>query len=81
MKKKEIKQSKLRNDQNQEAFIVIKINNKLRVFLLRLLCKILFFKNTDPKNQIRLFSFCQPIDPIFFAVLPVDQKINLVSPK
>ena len=34
-------------------------------------------KNTDPKNQI--FLFCRPTDPIFFAVLPLDQKINLVS--
>ena len=32
-------------------------------------------------NQIILFSFCQPTDPIFFAILPVNQKINLVSPK
>ena len=28
-----------------------------------------------------LFLFCRQIDPIFFPVLPVDQKINLVSPK
>ena len=27
-----------------------------------------------------LFLFCQPTDPIFFAALPVDQKINLVLP-
>ena len=37
-------------------------------------------KNTAPKNQIILFSFCRTTDPIFFAALPVDQKINLVSP-
>ena len=52
----------------------------MRVFLLCLLCKILFLKNTDPKNQIKLFLFCRPSDPIFFAVLPVDQKINLILP-
>ena len=27
-----------------------------------------------------LFLFCRPTDPVSFAVLPVDQKINLVSP-
>ena len=27
-----------------------------------------------------IFSFCRPTDPNFFVVLPVDQKINLVSP-
>ena len=32
------------NNQSQEAFIFIKINYKLRIFLLCLLCKILFFK-------------------------------------
>ena len=31
-------------------------------------------------NQIILFLFCRPTGPIFFAVLPVDQKINLISP-
>ena len=41
---------------------------------------IMFKKNTDPKKQIILFLFCRPTDPIFLAVLPVDQKINLVSP-
>ena len=41
---------------------------------------IMFKENTDPKNQITLFLFCRPTDPIFLAVLPVDQKINLVSP-
>ena len=40
----------------------------------------MFKENTDPKNQIILFLFCRPTDPIFLAVLPVDQKINLVSP-
>ena len=41
---------------------------------------IIFLKNTDPKNQIVLFLFCQPIDLIFFVVFPVYQKNNLVSP-
>ena len=40
----------------------------------------IFLKNTDPKNQIVLFLFCRPIDLIFFAVFPVYQKNNLVSP-
>ena len=40
---------------------------------------IIFQKNADPKNQIAVFLFCRPIDPSFLAVLPVDQKINLVS--
>ena len=67
------------NNQDQEGFIVL-INYKLRVFLLCLLWKI-FFKKCVSKNQIILFSFCWPTNPIFFAVLSVDQKINLVSPK
>ena len=44
---------------------------------------IIFNKNTDPKNQISLFLFCRPtlfFFIFFFAVLPVDQKINLVLP-
>ena len=41
---------------------------------------IIFLKNTDPKNQIILFLSCRLTDPISFAVLLVDQKINLVSP-
>ena len=32
------------DNQNQEAFIVIIMNYKLPIFLLYLLCKILFFK-------------------------------------
>ena len=69
LKKKEIKHSELMNNQNQEAFIVIIIN-----YLLCLLCKIIFLKNTDVKNQIILFLFCRPIDPIFYAVFHVVQK-------
>ena len=40
----------------------------------------IFLENTDSKNQIILFLFCQPIDPTFFAVLPADQKNTLVLP-
>ena len=50
------------------------------VFLLCLLCKYYFLKNNNPKNQIISFSFCRPTDPIFFPVMPVYQKINLVLP-
>ena len=39
-----------------------------------------FQKNTDFKKQIILFLFYRPTGPIVFAVLPVDQKINSVSP-
>ena len=46
------------NNENQEAFIVVIINYKLQVFLLRLLYKMLFIKkNTYRKNQIT-FLFC-----------------------
>ena len=40
----------------------------------------IFLKNIDPKNQIISFLFWRPTEPDFFAVLPVDQKINFVSP-
>ena len=42
--KKEIKRSKHTNNQNQEAFIVIITNYTFSVFLLCLLCKIIFVK-------------------------------------
>ena len=47
-RKKEIKQQTYINNQNQEAFIVITTNYKLQVFLLCLLCKILFFEKYRP---------------------------------
>ena len=73
-------QTYIKNQKNQKAFIVIIINQKLRGFFVCLLCKKYYFlKNTNPKNQIILFLFCQPTDPIFFAVLPVDQKFDLAS--
>ena len=53
------------------------INYKFRVFRH---AKYYFLKNTDPKNQIILFLFCWPTDPIVCGALPVDQKFNLVSP-
>ena len=53
------------------------MNYKLLVCLLCLLCKILFLKTTDPKN----YFFLQTDRPYFFIVSPVDQKINLASPK
>ena len=51
-----------------------------RFFFCIFYAKYYFLKNTDPKNQIILFLFCQPTDPIFFAVWSVGQKIDLVSP-
>ena len=36
-------------------------------------------KNTDPKNQIILFSFCQRLT-LLFCGYSRRQKINLVSP-
>ena len=41
---------------------------------------IILQKNADPKNQIILFLFCRPTDPIYLLSLPVDQKMNLVLP-
>ena len=41
---------------------------------------IILQKNADPENQIILFLFCRPTDPIYLLSLPVDQKMNLVSP-
>ena len=49
------------------------------VFFCTCYTKYYFYKNIDPKNQVILFSLRQTTNPIFFAVLPVDQKINLVS--
>ena len=71
---KEVKHNKHLNNQNQKAFIVIIININLAFFFCVFHAKVHFLKNTDPKNQIILSLFCRPIDPVFFAVLPVDQK-------
>ena len=45
-----------------------------------LICKKKIFLNTNPKNQIIFFLFCRPPTLFFIAVLPVDQKMNLVLP-
>ena len=61
------------NNQNQDAFIVIITNYKLWVLLLCSLgktAKYYFLKNTDPMNQIILFLFCRPTDPIFLLSCP-----------
>ena len=49
------------------------------VFSVFAMQNIVFLKNTDPKNQVILF-FCFANQPYFSAVLPIDQKINLVFP-
>ena len=55
-------------------------NYKSRVFLLCLLCKILFFKKCRPKGSNNIFIL--PTDqPSFFRHLPCRPKINLVLPK
>ena len=46
-------------------------------FLLCLLCKILLKKLT--LELIILFSFCRPTDRPYLSVMPIDQKIKLVS--
>ena len=53
------------------GFICGRINGILRHY---------FQRNTDTKNEKKLFLLCRPTGPIFFAVLLVDQKINLVLP-
>ena len=52
----------------------------MRVLIQCLLGKRLFLKNTDAKNQIILIFFADRPTQVFFAVLPIDQKINLVLP-
>ena len=52
----------------------------MRVFLLSLPCKILFFKKRQPKESNNIFIL--PTDqPNFFRLLPCRPKINLVLPK
>ena len=50
------------------------------VFFCVCTAKSYFLKNIHPKNQIILFLFWRPND-LFFAVSPIDQKINVVSPE
>ena len=52
----------------------------MRVFLLCLLCKILFLKKYRLKESNNIIFILLTDRPYFFAVLPVDQKINLLSP-
>ena len=63
-KKKEMKQNTYTNNQNQEAFIVLIINYKLRVFLLCLLCKILCLKKYRPEESSNIFIL--PTDRSYF---------------
>ena len=41
---------------------------------------IFFKKNTDPEESSNIISVSSTDRPYFFTVLPVGQKINLVSP-
>ena len=45
-----------------------------------MLSKVLFFKKYQPKESNNIIFILPLIRPYFIAVLPVDQKINLVSP-
>ena len=64
------------NNQNQESNYLYYNKSKIASFFS--MQNIIFKKNTDPGNQIIIFLFSRPT--LFFAVLSVDQKINLVSP-
>ena len=72
------------NKENQEAFIVIIINYELQVFFCVCYAKYYFLKKCRPQDSNNVI-FILPTDrPFFFffcfAVLSVDQKINLFSP-
>ena len=68
--------------QNQEAFIFVIINYKLPVFPLCLLCKIAIIFLKKATLRIKYIVSTLPADrPYFSTVLPVDQKVSLVSPK
>ena len=73
MKEKEIKHNKHMNNKNEEVFITTIKSYTFSDFFCIWYAKHCFLKNTDPQNQI-LFLFCGPIEPIFYAVLPIDQK-------
>ena len=51
------------------------MNYKLRVFFCVYYAKHYFLKTTIPKNH-KIVLFCRTTDPMFFAVLPVDQKLT-----
>ena len=76
LKKKEVKHNKTKTKKP-----IIIINYTFSVFLLCLLCKIIFFWKILTL-RIKQFIFLFPTNwpCIFFAVFPVDQKIYLVSP-
>ena len=81
-KKKNITSQNYINNQNGEAFIVNMINCKLKGFLLCFLRKTLFLKKYRPlESNIFILPTERPFFFFFFffAVLPVDQRINLVS--
>ena len=61
------------NNKNEEVFITTIKSYTFSNFFCIWYAKHCFLKNTDPQNQI-LFLFCGPIEPIFYAVLPIDQK-------
>ena len=59
--------------------MVIIINYKLWDFILFSMQNI-FKKIPTLRIKFILFLFCRPTNLVLFAVLPVDQKRNLVSP-
>ena len=67
--------TKLCKQPNQEVII----NYKLQAFLLCVLCKILFFKKIRTL-RIKYYFYFADRPTLFFAVLPIDQKINLLLP-
>ena len=81
-KQKEIKHDKLPEmTKTKKHLSLIWYIINCEIFFCICYAKYCFLKNTDPKNQIILFSFCRPTDLLYIAVLPVDQNTNLVSPK
>ena len=78
--KKETKHNTHINNLNQKAFLVIIINYTFSVFLLCLLCKIIFFwKTLTPRIKWYCFYFTYPFTLFFFfffffAAFPVNKK-------
>ena len=69
LKKKDIKHNKHINNQNQEIFIAIIINYTFRIFLLRLLCKRIFFKKYWPYKSNNIVFILPTNWPYFFCCL------------
>ena len=68
------------NNQNQEAFIVVIINYTFSVFLLCLLCKIIFFKKIlTLRIKKYYFHFANRLTDFSLSRLWI-RKINLVWP-